>query len=122
MENYSWVEDYCRQKRGAHIEYKESWRAFRYMVGGKIFVLRFLDNNGRPIINVKTQPELGQFFRLQFPEKITPGYHMNKEHWNSIYEDTVVPEEVVKELLDHSYDLVFSSLPEKRQKQILLYG
>jgi predicted DNA-binding protein (MmcQ/YjbR family) len=44
---------------------------------------------------------------------ITPGYHMNKQHWNTVLADGSVPDRLVLELADHSYDLVRATLPKK---------
>jgi predicted DNA-binding protein (MmcQ/YjbR family) len=44
---------------------------------------------------------------------------MNKEHWNSVYLDGDVPDAILKQMIDMSYDLVFNSLSKKLQKQIL---
>jgi len=46
---------------------------------------------------------------------ITPGYHMNKQHWNTVVTDGSVPARVLLELADHSYDLVRASLPKKQR-------
>lgn len=119
MGYYDWVDEYCFNKPGVTKELKEEWDAFRYMVGGKMFILRGEENTGRPVITVKVEPELGQHLRTEYKDKIIPGYYMNKEHWNSIYEDREVPREVVEDMLDRSYNLILKSLPKKKQKEIL---
>lgn len=52
-------------------------------------------------------------------EDIIPGYYMNKIHWNSIKPDGAVPDELLKDLLDKSYQLVLSGFSKKKQKEIL---
>ena len=70
---------------------------------GKIFVLANLD--GPLSINLKCDPE----FALELREKyvsVTPGYHMNKKHWNSVFIDGTIRDSEILSWVDHSYDLV----------------
>ena len=83
-----------------------------YKVGGKMFALTEPDEFP-PRINLKCDPDRAQVLRDEHPA-ITPGYHMNKRHWNTLVLDGSVPGELVRELIDHSYQLVFASLPKKR--------
>lgn len=53
-----------------------------------------------------------------FKAKIS-GYYMNKEHWNSLYLQGDVPDEIVKDMLDKSYNLVLASLSKKLQREIM---
>ena len=69
-------------------------------------------------ITLKLEPEEGDFLRSQY-EDIVPGYYMNKMHWNSVKPDGEVPDELLKDLLDKSYQLVLKSLSKKKQKEIL---
>lgn len=82
-----------------------------FRVAEKIFALVSLDN--QPLsINLKCDPELALELREEYPS-IVPGYHMNKKHWNTLLLDGSIPRKKVLELIDHSYDLVFQSLPTK---------
>ncbi len=114
---YDWIEGYCLSKKSVIREYKVEWDAVRYMIKDKMFVLQGDDNKGNLIITVKLNPEFGELLRLKY-EDIIPGYHMNKVHWNSLFLDGDVPDDVVKEMLDESYNLVFLSLSKKQQKEI----
>jgi len=49
---------------------------------------------------------------------IIPGYYMNKEHWNSLYLDGVVPDDVVRTMIDESHQLIYQSLSKKLQQEI----
>ena len=115
--NYPWLDEYCMNKQSATREYKEEWGATRYMVGGKMFALEGNDKTGRPIITLKLLPEEGDFLRRAH-EDILPGYYMNKEHWNSVYLDGCVPDDVVRDMIDKSYSILFASLTKKAQKEI----
>ena len=85
-------------------------------VGGKMFAMQGGDKQGRPIFTMKLEPSLGDFLRGQYQE-IVPGYYMNKTHWNSLYLEGCVPEDVVRDMIEKSYEVTLSSLPKKaRQK------
>jgi len=112
------LDGYCLSKKGVEKDYKLGWDATRYMIKGKMFVLQGGDKEGKPIVTVKLEPTLGEFLRQQFKD-IVPGYYMNKEHWNSLYLEGEVPDEVLKDMIDQSYSLVLGSLSKKVQKEIL---
>jgi len=82
--------------------------AFR--VGGKIFAL--MDVDLFQSVNLKCDPERAIELREQYPG-ITPGYHMNKKHWNTVLADGSVPDRLLLELAGHSHALVKASLPAK---------
>jgi predicted DNA-binding protein (MmcQ/YjbR family) len=65
-------------------------------------------------INLKCDPERSLELREDY-EAITPGYHMNKRHWNTVVLDGSVPTALVRELIGHSYDLVARALPKKKR-------
>ncbi|MFF9863955.1 MmcQ/YjbR family DNA-binding protein [Streptomyces sp. NPDC013953] len=79
-----------------------------FKVAGKMFALASLD--ARPLkVNLKCDPEIAVRLRAEHPA-IVPGYHMNKRHWNTV---TVsgLPDRMVRELIEDSYDLVVAGLP-----------
>jgi len=85
-------------------------------VGKKMFAL--IRTESPPLqINLKCDPELSRDLREVY-EDITPGYHMNKKHWNTVNIQGSLPEEEIKKLIDLSYDLVVKSLP-KREREAL---
>ena len=81
-----------------------------YKVGGKMFGLTSPDDFPSSI-NLKCDPDRALALRDQY-ESITPGYHMNKRHWITLTLDGSVPAMLVRELIDHSYDLVVAALPK----------
>lgn len=116
--NYPWLDKYCMSKEGAIREYKEEWKATRYMIGGKTFALQGNDNTDRPIITLKLLPADGDHLRNLY-EGIVAGYYMNKKHWNSVYLDGSVPDDIVQDMIDTSYSILFASLTKKVQKEII---
>lgn len=111
--------EYCLSKKGVteHFPFDEDTLVFK--VGGKMFALSSLSQweKGEPGVNLKCDPERAQELRSQY-EDIKPGYHMSKIHWNTIAINKEVSDAFVKELIDHSYDLVFKSLTKKVQGEI----
>jgi len=114
---YQWINEYCLAKKGAEKDFKEEWNAIRYMIRGKMFAMQGGDKEGKPIITVKLVPMIGQSLRHQYKD-IVPGYYMNKEHWNSLYLEGDVPEEVLKDMLDMSYGILLRSFSKKVQREI----
>lgn len=88
--------------------------AFR--IGGKIWGLLALDNQP-PTLNLKCEPTRALELRAQHPA-ITPGYHMNKQHWNTLRLDGSLPDALVLELIAHSYALIRGSLPRRAQAEL----
>ena len=75
-----------------------------YKVGGKIFLL--CNMNSEPFqFNVKCDPILAEELRESYPG-VKPGYHMNKKHWNTIIPDGSMNDAVLKEWINHSYQLI----------------
>ena len=87
-----------------------------FKVEGKMFALAALDEVP-PAVNLKCDPDLALELRDRY-EQVTPGYHMNKKHWNTVVLDGVIPEREIKKMIDHSYDLVVRSLPRAKRKKL----
>lgn len=116
---YPWLDEYLMSKKGVSKDFKEEWNWIRYKIEDKLFVAVCLDDNKAPYyITLKLPPEEGEFLRGQY-EDIIPGFYMNKLHWNSIKPDGQVPDELLKDLLDKSYNLILGSFSKKKQKEIL---
>jgi predicted DNA-binding protein (MmcQ/YjbR family) len=87
-----------------------------FKVEGKMFALSALDRT--PLeVSVKCEPELAVDLRNSYPA-IRPGYHLNKRHWNTITLDGSLPDELVRDLVEDSYDLVVSALPKRVREQL----
>lgn len=119
---YTWINEYLLSKAGVTKDLQTEWNWIRYQIGGKMFVAVCLDDKDAPYyITLKLDPEQGDILRQQY-EDIIPGYYMNKIHWNSINPDGEVPDEVLKDLLDQSYQLVLGGFSKKKQREILEVG
>lgn len=110
------IYEYCLLKNGTEETFPFNETTLVFKVGGKMYAL--VDIHSDPVsINLKCDPEYALELRETYPQ-VTPGYHMNKKHWNTIKVTGNIPSALVKELIDHSYQLVFDSLPKKMQKEI----
>jgi predicted DNA-binding protein (MmcQ/YjbR family) len=104
------IRNYCLQKKGVteELPFDEDSPVYKVMV--KIFTII---NLAPPYsINLKCDPEMAIELRERY-EAVTPGYHMNKTHWNTIELDKNIPPKLIKEWIDHSYDLVINGLKKK---------
>lgn len=112
--------EYCLSKKGVTEHFPFNDDALVFKVAGKMFALSSLSQweKGEPKVNLKCNPDRAQELRTQY-DNIKPAFHMSKVHWNTIAINREVPDKFIKELIDHSYDLVFKSLTKKRQNEIL---
>ena len=112
--------EFCLSKKGVteHFPFDEDTLVFK--VGGKMFCLTSLKKweEGDHSINLKCDPERALELRAEY-EAIEPGYHMSKVHWNTVRFHGDVSDKMMCELINHSYELVFSSLTKKVKEEIL---
>ena len=89
----------------------DNWQLVRVRGSKKAFLWTF-ERDGFINLNLKTSPEARDFWRRIY-KSVTPGFHQNKEHWNTVILDGSIPDEDVKTMIRESYDLVTDS-PTKR--------
>ncbi|MEU2223201.1 MmcQ/YjbR family DNA-binding protein [Streptomyces sp. NPDC018347] len=88
-----------------------------FKVLGKMFALTALD--ARPLtVNLKCDPEDALRLRAAHAGLIAPGWHMNKRHWNTVTVDGGLPDRLVRELVEDSYDLVVAGLPRAERLRL----
>jgi len=68
-------------------------------------------------VSLKCEPDLAERLRATYPE-VRPGYHLNKRHWNTVALDGSLPDRMVADMLEDSYDLVVSALPRRVQREL----
>ena len=88
--------------------------ALVFKVSGKMFALAALDEVPTTV-NLKCDPDLALELRDRY-EQVTPGYHMNKKHWNTVEIEGDIPAPELRKMIDHSYNLVAKGLPKPRAK------
>ena len=116
MMNLNELEKYLDAMPGSESGFPFGPEVKVYKVGGKMFALISLQDS--PLrINLKCDPMDAQILREQF-EAVIPGYHMNKEHWNTVVLDGTMAVDTVRLLIDQSYNLIYNSLPKYKQNQI----
>lgn len=108
--------NYCLSKKGVTEEFPFDEETLVFKVMGKMFALSGLEHVPFQI-SLKCDPERSMILREEFDGRITGAYHMNKKHWNTIIPETLPPP-LVKELIDHSYDLVVSGLSGRQQQEL----
>ena len=112
--------DYCLSKQYVTECFPFDEDTLVFKVAEKMFTATSLKKweSGDRSVNLKCDPERSLELRDRY-EGIIPGYHMNKKHWNTVtIEHGDVPEPLIQELIDHSYDLVIRSLTKKKQREL----
>jgi predicted DNA-binding protein (MmcQ/YjbR family) len=116
--NIEELQAYCLSKPGTEETLPFGPDTLVYKVGGKIFLLTSLDEELLQF-NVKCSPDKAIELREQY-SCVTPGYHMNKKHWNTVVVDGTVSTRLLKEWIDHSYVLIVDSLSKQVRAQLKL--
>jgi len=110
--NFKELDSYLLSKQGATFDYPFDEVVRVYRVANKMFALMVDEENLS--INLKCDPLYALELRSIY-EGIKAGYHMNKKHWNTVSVDSDVDDELLKELIDHSYELVYGKLTKKER-------
>ncbi|HWD90197.1 MAG TPA: MmcQ/YjbR family DNA-binding protein [Mucilaginibacter sp.] len=113
--NIEEIRDHCLSKPGVTEDTPFGEDTLVFRVGEKLFLLTSISTGTQ--FNVKCDPELAVELRERHSE-VQPGYHMNKKHWNTVHTDGSLSRKQIREMIDHSYELVFNSLPKKVRDEI----
>ena len=105
--------EYCLSKANAAESTPFGPDVLVFKVSGKIFALASLDEVPATA-NLKCDPDLALELRDRY-EQVTPGYHMNKKHWNTVEIESGIPDVELRKMIDHSYELVVSGLPKSKR-------
>lgn len=104
------LRDYCLSKPDSTEDFPFDEETIVFRVFNKIYCL--CDIYSKPLrLNLKCDPVWALELREQY-NAIIPGYHMNKKHWNTVMLDGSITRELTIWMVDHSYELVFNSLPK----------
>jgi predicted DNA-binding protein (MmcQ/YjbR family) len=104
------VRNHCLQKTGVTEGFPFDKSTLVFKVFGKMFAL--MDVDVFDSLNLKCDPEKAIELRETY-QGVQPGYHMNKKHWNTVLLNEDVSDKLLLELINHSYELVYASLPKK---------
>jgi len=114
------LRDLCLTFRGSEETFPFGFETSVFKVAGKMFALSRLA--GEPLsVSLKCEPLLAQQLRASHPA-ISGGYHLNKRHWNTVLLDGSVPDAMIGDMVEDSYDLVVSQLSRARQRALLWRG
>lgn len=109
--------EYCSSKPGVTDSFPFGGDTLVFKVMGKMWALCGIDD--LPLkVNLKCDPERAQELREQY-EEVQPGYHMNKQHWNTVtIGEGMLEQSLILELIDHSYDLIVKSLTKAKKTEL----
>ncbi|MBX2841792.1 MAG: MmcQ/YjbR family DNA-binding protein [Flammeovirgaceae bacterium] len=117
--------NYCLAKNGVTEDYPFKGEAVWMKVSGKMFALANVEELKMGVekvppfhfINLKCDPEKAIELREKHPA-IQPGWHQSKKHWNSVYMDGSLNDNLIRELIDHAYDIVVAGMSKKTQEEL----
>lgn len=108
--------EFCLKLQGVEETTPFGPDALVYKVGGKMFALTSPDGVP-PRVNLKCDPDRAVELRDRY-ESVIPGYHMNKRHWNTVILDGSVADDLLQELIQHSYELVVDGMTQKQRAEL----
>lgn len=109
------IRDHCLAKPGVTESFPFDEDTLVFKVMSKMFLLISLEKGDR--FNAKCDPDRGIELRQEW-EEIQPGYHMSKVHWNTVLLTGRLSDELIRELIDHSYDLVRKGLKKAEREEL----
>lgn len=118
--NLNELKAYCLKKKCVSESFPFDEETLVLKVLGKMFALTNI-NNPNLTVNLKCEPELAIDLRREYKE-ITPGYHMNKVHWNTVDLGGELEEDKIKWLIDMSYELVAKKMTKKEKEKLMGEG
>jgi len=110
------LRDHCLSFTGAEETFPFGPKTSVFKVAGKIFALSQLGADSLRV-SLKCEPELAEALRGAHAA-VLPGYHLDKRHWNTVIIDGSLPDEVVRDMIEDSYDLVVSKVPGARRRAL----
>ena len=114
--NIEEITEYCLNKKGVTEEFPFDEDTLVLKVMGKIFLLTSLEKI--PLqINLKCNPEEAVELREKY-EAVIPGYHMNKQHWNTVIIDNSIPPKNILSWIDNSYNLIVGGLKKSKKEEL----
>ncbi|MCK5764367.1 MAG: MmcQ/YjbR family DNA-binding protein [Bacteroidales bacterium] len=111
--NIEELREYCLSKKGTTESFPFDETTLVFKVMNKMFAVTDLEKGLS--VSIKCDPELAINLRERYPA-VMPAWHFNKVHWNNVIIDGSVDVSLIREWIDHSYDLIVSKLPKKDKK------
>jgi len=107
------LRDHCLSFSGAEETFPFGAEVSVFKVAGKMFALSALEAESLRV-SLKCEPALAESLRVAHAE-VLPGYHLNKRHWNTVIADGALPDGILRDMIEDSYDLVVSRLPRAKR-------
>lgn len=114
--NIEHFRDYCLAKKGVAESFPFDENTLVFKVMGKMFALSGLERLPAQA-NLKCDPDRSVDLRARYDGLVLPGYHMSKLHWNTVMLESGLPEDLIRELIDHSYHLVVQGFTKKLRQE-----
>ena len=118
MTRQDWV-DFCLTLPATYEDYPfdsvtdpGAWTSMRHRTNKKCFAFIY-ERGGKLCINLKCDPDEADFLRNLFAD-VTPGFHMNKTHWNTVTPGGDVPDDELRQMIERSYDLIKPKARKRR--------
>lgn len=115
------VKAHCAAKKGVTAEHPFEPENLVYKVMGKMFALMpTYPKDGETLrISLKCDPVLLEILRQNYPQSVTKAPYMSNKHWNLVaVNDGTIPDDEIREMLDHSYDQVVKGLTKKQREML----
>ncbi len=110
------LRNYCMSKKGVKEDFPFDLNTLTFKVCDKIFLIT--DINAEILsVNLKCRPEYALHLRSIYTQ-ITPGYHMNKKHWNTVLIDGKITDSEIYMMIDESYELVLSGVKKSLRERL----
>jgi predicted DNA-binding protein (MmcQ/YjbR family) len=107
----------CLDFPGAYEDFPFGPETSVFKVEKKLFAISAL--NAFPLkVSLKCEPELAEELRSSYPDAVTPGYHLNKRHWNTVLCDGPLPDAMVRDMVEDSYDLIVAAMPRAVRQRL----
>ncbi len=113
--NIELIREYCLSKKAVEETFPFGEDTLVFKVMGKMFALTSLSDPDH--CNLKCNPDKAIELRNEY-DAVKPGYHMNKQHWNTIQYNADLPDKEIIKLIDHSYEIVVQGLTKKAQLEL----
>jgi predicted DNA-binding protein (MmcQ/YjbR family) len=107
----------CLGFPGAYEDFPFGPASSVFKVEGKLFAISAL--KASPLnVSLKCEPELAEQLRGSYPNAVAPGYHLNKRHWNTVLCDGSLPDEMLRDMVEDSYDLIVAAMPRAVRERL----
>jgi predicted DNA-binding protein (MmcQ/YjbR family) len=110
------LRDHCLSLTGAEETFPFGPNTSVFKVAGKMFALSQLGADSLRV-SVKCEPALAEALR-ETHTAVIPGYHLNKRHWNTVILNGTLPDETIHDMIEDSYDIVVSKLPQGKRRAL----